>query len=76
MLVGLGTLAAGAISYLTYSAPYKSARSESNELLKALEQGSDAVAPYEMAVILLPIAGGLMLLGLSGILMTKKLRTE
>jgi len=76
LLVGLGNLAAGAISYFTYNAPYKPAKSESNELLKALEQGSDAVGPYELAVILLPIGGGLMLLGLSGILMTKKLRTE
>ena len=78
LFIGLGNLAYGAVSYLTYSAPYswpkKSA--ESNELLKALEEGSAATAPYEMAAIFLPIGAGLFLFGLSGILMTKKLRTE
>jgi len=77
-LVGLGNLAYGAISYLTYSAPYGSSTkaTEPNELLKALEQGTAAVAPYEMAAVFLPIGAGLFLFGLSGILMTKKLRTE
>ena len=78
LLAGLGNLAYGTVSYLTYSAPYSSSTkaSESNELLKALEQGTAAVAPYEMAVIFLPIGAGLFLFGLSGILMTKRLRTE
>ena len=78
LLIGLGNFAYGAISYLTYSAPYSSSTktSESNELLKALEQGTAAVAPYEMAAIFLPIGAGLFLFGLSGILMTKKLRTD
>jgi len=78
LLVGLGNLAYGAISYLTYSAPYSSSKntSQSNELLKALEEGTAAIAPYEMAVILVPAGAGLFLLGLSGVLMTKKLRTE
>ena len=78
LLVGLGNVAFAAASYFMYSAPYSSpTRSgESNELLRALEEGSAAVAPYETAVIFLPIGGGLFLFGLSGILMTKKLRTE
>ncbi|HUF02538.1 MAG TPA: DUF4339 domain-containing protein [Aridibacter sp.] len=78
LLVGIGNLAYGAISYLTYSAPYSSSEkpSESNELLEALEKGTAATAPYEMAVIFLPVGAGLFLFGLSGILMTKKLRTE
>jgi hypothetical protein len=78
LLAGLGNLAYGTLSYLTYSVPYSSSTkaSESNELLKSLEQGTAAVAPYEMAVIFLPIGAGLFLFGLSGILMTKKLRTE
>lgn len=78
LLAGIGSLAGGVFSYFTYSAPYSSSKksSESNELLRALEEGSAATAPYEMAVILLPIGAGLFLLGLSGILMTKKLRTE
>jgi hypothetical protein len=76
LLVGLGNLAFAAVSYLTYSAPYSSTKTESNELLQALEQGTAAVGPYEMAVIFLPIGAGLFLFGLSGILMTKKLRTE
>ncbi len=78
LLVGIGSLAYGAISYLTYSAPYSSSKkpSESNELLEALEKGSEAIAPYEMAVIFVPIGAGLFLFGLSGVLMTKKLRTE
>jgi hypothetical protein len=78
LLVGVGNLAYGAISYLTYNAPYRTLRNplESNELLEALEKGSAATAPYEMAVIFLPIGAGLFLFGLSGILMTKKLRTE
>ena len=78
LLVGLGNLGYGAVSYLTYNAPYNSSRKtgEPNELLKALEQGTAAVAPFEMAAVLLPIGAGLFLFGLSGILMTKKLRTE
>ncbi len=76
MLVGLGNLAAGAVSYLDGRAAYKPVKSESNELLRAVEQGSEAIAPYETAVILVPIGAGLFLLGLSGVLMTKKLRTE
>ncbi|MFN0140681.1 MAG: DUF4339 domain-containing protein [Pyrinomonadaceae bacterium] len=74
MLIGLGSFAGGAISYLTYSAPYKSSSkaSETNELLKALEDGEAATGPYETAVIFLPIGAGLFLFGLSGVLMAKK----
>lgn len=74
MLIGLGSFAGGAISYLTYSEPYKSSSraSETNELLKALEEGEAATGPYETAVILLPIGAGLFLFGLSGALMAKK----
>jgi hypothetical protein len=75
MLVGIGNMIASAVSFLAYTAPYKSpSTSGSNELLRALEQGSEAVAPYELPVILLPVGAGLLLLGLSGVLMTTKHR--
>lgn len=74
MLIGLGGFAGGAISYLTYSEPYKSSSraSETNELLKALEEGQAATGPYETAVVLVPIGAGLFLFGLSGVLTAKK----
>lgn len=74
MLIGLGSFAAGAVTYLTYRAPYRSSSraSETNELLKALEEGEAATGPYEYAAVLLPIGSGLFLLGLSGALMAKK----
>jgi hypothetical protein len=72
LLAGLGTAAFGAISYLNYSAPTKTKASESNELLRALEAGSEATGPYETAAIALPIGAGLFLFGLSGILMAKR----
>ena len=74
LLAGLGTAALGAISYLNYSAPMKTKASESNELLRALEAGSEATGPYETAAIALPIGAGLFLFGLSGILMAKRPR--
>jgi hypothetical protein len=72
LLAGLGAAAFGAISYLNYSAPVKTKASESNELLRALEAGSEATGPYETAAIALPIGAGLFLFGLSGILMAKR----
>ncbi len=74
LLTGLGSFAFGAISFLTYSAPYKptSKASETNELLKALEEGEEATGPYEYAAIFLPVGAGLFLFGLSGALMAKK----
>lgn len=72
LVAGIGNFLIGAGTYLTYSAPYKSSAKETNELLKALEDGQEAVGPYEMAVILMPIGAGLFLLGLSGLLMTKR----
>ena len=76
LLVGLGNVAFGAISYLTYSSPSSSLvkGSESNELLRALEEGSAAVGPYETAAITVPIGAGLFLFGLSGFLMGKRAR--
>ena len=76
LLVGLGNVAFGAISYLTYSSPSSSlvGGSESNELLRALEEGSAAVGPYETAAITVPIGAGLFLFGLSGFLMGKRAR--
>jgi len=74
LLSGLVSVAAGAVTYLTYSAPIATKASESNELLRALEAGSAATGPYETAMIALPIGAGLFLLGLSGILMAKRAR--
>lgn len=76
LIVGLGNIVFGAISYLTYSPPFKSSTtaSESNELLRALQAGSDAIGPYATAVIVVPIGAGLFLFGLSGILMAKRAR--
>jgi hypothetical protein len=74
LLVGLGNVVFGAISYFTYRPPYKPSAqaSESNELLRALHAGSEAVGPYETAVIVVPIGVGLFLFGLSGALMAKR----
>jgi hypothetical protein len=74
LFVGLGSLAVGAISYFTYSPPVRTATSKSNELLRALEAGSELTGPFETAMFALPIGAGLFLLGLSGILMTKRPR--
>ena len=74
LLVGLGSLAFGAVSYLTYNPPSRTATSESNELLRALEAGSEATGPFETAMFALPIGAGLFLFGLSGVLMTKRPR--
>jgi hypothetical protein len=74
LLVGLGNLVFGAIKYVTYRAPVVTAAAESNELLQALESGSAATGPYQAAVITVPIGAGLFLFGLSGFLMTKRLR--
>jgi hypothetical protein len=74
LLVGLGNVVAGAITYLNYSAPTPTVSSKSNELLRALEAGSAATGPYEIAMFTVPIGAGLFLFGLSGFLMTKRPR--
>ena len=74
LLAGIAGLAAGAVGYLTYSPPVKTKASESNELLRALEAGSELTAPYQTAMFALPIGAGLFLFGLSGILMAKRPR--
>ena len=74
LLVGLGSLAFGAISYLSYTPPTRTKASESNELLRALEAGSETTGPFETAMFALPIGAGLFLFGLSGILMAKRPR--
>ncbi|MEO6334108.1 MAG: DUF4339 domain-containing protein [Pyrinomonadaceae bacterium] len=74
LLAGFGTLAFGAFSYLNYSAPTPTKASESNELLRALEAGSEVTGRYETAAIALPIGAGLFLLGVSGMLMAKRAR--
>jgi hypothetical protein len=74
LLVGLGNVVAGAISYLNYSAPTPTKAAESNELLRALEAGSAATGPFETAMFTVPIGAGLFLFGLSGLLMTKRPR--
>jgi hypothetical protein len=74
LVVGVGNVIAGAITYLNYSAPVPTVSSKSNELLRALEAGSAATGPYEMAMFTVPIGAGLFLFGLSGFLMTKRAR--
>ncbi len=74
MLVGLGSAASGAISYLSYSPPTRTKASESNDLLRALEAGSEMTGPYQTAMFALPIGAGLFLFGLSGVLMAKRPR--
>lgn len=65
LLAGVGTMAGGAISYLTYSAPVATRASESNELLRALEAGSATTGPYQVSMFTLPIGAGLFLFGMS-----------
>jgi hypothetical protein len=76
VLAGLGSIAFGVVSYLTYRSSYSPAtdKSRSNEMTRALEEGEAAVGPYEMAGILLPIGAGLFLFGVSGTLATKRPR--
>ena len=74
MVIGLGYFAYGAFAYLNYSAPYRptsSSSSQRNELLDALNEGEAAAGPLGIATFHLPIAASLVLLGLSGFLMTK-----
>ena len=75
LVVGLGNVIAGAVTYLNYSAPVPTVSSKSNELLRALEAGSAATGPYEIAMFTVPIGAGLFLFGLSGFLMTKRPKT-
>ncbi len=75
LFAGLGSAAFGAISYLSYSPPTRTKASDSNELLRALEAGSETTGPYETAMFALPIGAGLLLFGLSGVLMTKRPRS-
>ena len=72
LVIGLISFAYGAFTYLNYSKPYSSSTTVQNEMIKALEEGEAITGPYEAAVIALPIAAGLILLGLSGFLMTKR----
>lgn len=72
LLIGLIQFGYGAISYLSYSAPYKPANSKSNEMLKALEDGEETVGPLKGPTFFLPLSAGMMLFALSGILMTKR----
>ena len=73
LIIGLIDFAYGAFTYLNYSKPYTPSTSGAqNELLKALEEGEAVTGPFESAVIHLPISAGLILLGLSGFLMTKR----
>jgi len=74
LVAGIGNFLVGAGSYLTYSAPLRTSTRETNELIKALDDGRAAVGPYETAAILMPVGAGLFLLGLSGLLMAKRAR--
>lgn len=79
MLVGALHFAYGAISYLTYREPYRAtsaAPGARNELLDALNEGQAAAGPIAIATFNFPIAASLLLLGLSGVLMTKRGRNE
>jgi hypothetical protein len=74
LLLGVAEFGIGVYSYLTYTNPYVSSvkASDQNELLKAMQEGEAVTGPYESAVIHLPISAGLVILGLSGILMTRR----
>ena len=74
LVVGVGNVIAGAATYLNYSAPVPTVSSKSNDLIRALEAGSAATGPYEIAMFTIPIGAGLFLFGLSGFLMTKRPR--
>ena len=77
LLAGLIEFGVGLYSYFMYTKPYVASTKpgDQNELVKALEEGEAATGPYESAVIHLPISAGLVLLGLSGFLMTKRGRS-
>lgn len=75
MVIGLGYFAYGGFAYLNYSAPYtptKASAGQRNEMLDALNEGEAAAGPLGIATFHLPIAAALVLLGLSGVLMTKR----
>jgi hypothetical protein len=74
LLAGLIEFGVGLYSYFMYTKPYVASTKpgDQNELVKALEEGEAATGPYESAVMHLPISAGLVLLGLSGFLMTKR----
>lgn len=76
LLVGMGVFLFGAFSYLNYSPEYRPKSDSSNEMLKALYDGEDAVGPTGIALLYFPIGAGIALLGLSGILMAKRGREE
>ena len=75
MVIGLGYFAYGGFAYLNYSPPYTSTKASAgqrNEMLDALNEGEAAAGPLGIATFHLPIAASLILLGLSGVLMTKR----
>ena len=74
LLVGLIDFGYGVISYFTYTNPLVSSTKpgSANELTKALEEGEALAGPFKGPVLHVPIAAGLILFGLSGILMTRR----
>ena len=72
IFIGIIQFGYAAVAYLNYSPPSRTPDSKSNELLRALEAGEEAVGPLKIVSFHVPIAFGLMLLGLSGALMTKR----
>ena len=75
MVIGAGYFAYGSFAYLNYSEPYRpssASSSQRNELLDALNEGQAAAGPLGIATFHLPIAASLVLLGLSGVLMTAR----
>ena len=76
LFIGIIEFGYAAVSFLTYSPPSKTADSKSNEMLKALEDGEAAVGPIKPVAFHVPISIGLMMLGLSGALMTKRNGSE
>ena len=74
LLVGLIDFGIGVVSYFTYSNPLVSSTksANSNELTRALEEGEALAGPFKGPVLHIPIAAGMILFGLSGILMTKR----
>jgi len=75
MVVGLIDLGYSGVSYFIYKPMTSSLtanKSAGNELLKAMEEGDRVAGPLKGLAMFAPVGAGLMLFGLSGVLMTKK----
>lgn len=74
LVIGIIQIGYASFSYLNYRPPYKppaSKNSESNSLLKALEEGEAATGRIAIPAFHIPIALSLLLLGAAGFSMTQ-----